>query len=208
MSERILAASIARLIVWTHATFISTIQDLTETQLAFQFENTASPCIAWHVWHAARLADRVQAGLADSAGLIDRSGVMANEHWSLKNLALNWKLDPRRLGVFEIGSEMKAALTPVVIQTGKESLLKYVEAAFSELNAIVEKIGDDELLSHTKTVANFTFERGVPGSMTVIPPTEVRVIDELLFYEGHTARHLGMVEALRGLIMDQGTATI
>ena len=197
MSERLLAASIANQIVWTHGAFITVVQELTEAQLSALPENATSPCIAWHFWHAVRLADRVQAGLSDQTGMFDRSGAIENEHWAREKLALAWGLNPANLGVFEIGSEMDYA-----------SSLDYAQSAFGSLNAIVEALSDADLYTPMKTVANFTWERGVPGSMTIVPPKEVMIIDELLFYEGHTSRHLGMVEALRGLLMERGTATI
>ena len=208
MSEHRLAASIANQIVWTHETFITVVQELSEAQLSVRPENSTSPCIAWHFWHAARLADRVQAALSDKTGLLDRSGAIENEHWVQEKLALAWGLDSVNLGVFEIGPEMDYASSTYAIQAGKMALQDYAQSVFASLNAIVEALCDADLFAPMKTVANFTWERGVPGSMTIVPPKEVMIIDELLFYEGHTSRHLGMVEALRGLLMERGTATI
>ena len=176
----------------------SVTQSLTESQLSFQPQNTRVPSIAWHLWHIARWADRLQAGLSDRSGEMDRSGAMANERWVRENLAAEWHLDPFTLAVFEAGSEMKAEFTHLVAQIGKKRLLGYASSAFADFNKRIEKISDEELTLKLRTAANVDYEAGIPGTLMVMAPTNTQILDELLFHEGHAARHLGMIEALRG----------
>ena len=203
-----LAESVGKRIIWVHEMLLSVTQILDETQFSFQPQNMTAPSIAWHLWHIARWADRLQAGLSDRLGAVDRSGVMANERWVCENLASMWQLDPSILGVFEVGSEMEAEYTPLISRMGKERVLPYARSVFTDFDLIIKQINDDEIILSMKTAVNFNYQAGVPGSMTVLPAADTHIIDELFFHEGHASRHLGMIEALRGLILANGTATV
>jgi hypothetical protein len=160
------------------------------------------------LWHVARWADRHQAGLSDRSGAADRSRALANERWVRENLASEWRLDPVRLGVFETGAAMDSQAASLISQVAKERVLAYAQPVFSDFDRLIEQINDDDLLLPVKATINISFEAGVPDSLTVLPVSDSRILDELLFHEGHAARHLGMIEALRGLVMEHGTATV
>src|SRR5215212_774017 len=81
MSEDTIAESITGTMIWVHTVSLNITEDLTEAQFGFQLPNSTAPSIAWHVWHVARWADRLQAGLSDHAGTVERFGAMATEHW-------------------------------------------------------------------------------------------------------------------------------
>jgi len=208
MPLQILSKAIGSRIIWVHEMLLSATRNLTESQFSFQPQNKTTPSIAWHLWHIARWADRQQAGLSDRSGMVDRSGVMATERWARQNLTIEWGLDPSTLGVFEVGSEMNAESVPLLSRLGRARIMEYAVSAFSDFDSIVKNISDEELCLPLKTATNVDFKPGVPGSLTVISPAEVCVIDDLLFHEGHASRHLGMIEALRGLVMANGTATV
>jgi hypothetical protein len=208
MPSRILANAITNRIIWVHEMLIRTTRNLTESQFSFQPQNEFTPSIAWHLWHIARWADRQQAGLSDRTAIVDHSGVMATERWARQNMIVEWGLDPSSLGVFEVGSEMNAESVPLLSRQGKTRIMDYALSAFSDFDAIIKDFSDEELYLSMKTATNVDFRPGVPGSLTVISPDEVCVIDDLLFHEGHASRHLGMIEVLRGLVLENGTATV
>ena len=203
-----LAESVRKRIIWVHEMLLSVTQNLDETQFSFQPQNMTAPSIAWHLWHIARWADRLQAGFSDRLGELDRSGVMANERWACENLALEWQLDPSILGVFEVGAEMEVESIALISRMGKGRVLPYAQSVFSDFDLIVKQINDDEIILTMKTTVNFNYQAGVPGSLTVLPAADTHIIDELFFHEGHASRHLGMIEALRGLMLANGTATV
>lgn len=208
MTSQILAEAIGNRIIWVHRLLINATRDLTESQFSFQPQSRNTPSIGWHLWHIARWADRQQAGLSDPSGTVDRAGVMATERWARQNLTVAWGLDPATLGVFEVGSEMDADTVPLLSRLGKAGILEYALSTFSDFDAIVRNISDEALWLPVKTATNVDFKPGILGSLTIISPADVRVIDDLLFHEGHASRHLGMIEALRGLVMENGTATV
>jgi hypothetical protein len=139
---------------------------------------------------------------------VDRSGALANERWAREHLTAEWRLDPVRLAVFETGAAMDAQAASMIAHVAKERVLVYAKSVFSDFDRLIEQLNDDELLLPVKATANVSFEAGVPDSLTVLPALDTRILDELLFHEGHAARHLGMIEALRGLVMEHGTATV
>ena len=208
MPSGILADAITNQIIWVHEMLIRATRNLTESQFSFQPQNKFTPSIAWHLWHIARWADRLQAGLSDRTGIVDRSGAMATERWARQNLIVEWDLDPSTLGVFEMGAEMNAKSVPLLSQQGKKRIMDYALLTFTDFDAIIKDFSDEELSLSMITATNVDFRPGVPGSLTVPSPAEVCVIDDLLFHEGHASRHLGMIEALRGLVMEHGTVTV
>ena len=206
MSDVTIAESITGTMIWVHSLFLNITEDLTEAQFGFQLPNSTAPSIAWHVWHTARWADRLQAGLSDHAGIIERSSAMATELWVQEQLARQWQLDPERLGVFQTGSEMKDEWTPLIGQVGKQRVLEYVRSVFTTLNTILSELRYEELRLPRKTIANFDIAED--RSITIVPATDFPIIDELVFHFAHASRHLGMIEALRGVLLPKGTATV
>ncbi len=74
----------------------------------------------------------------------------------------------------------------------RNDVVTYAEASFLAAEEVFACLRDDELLERT---ANFYNDE---------PWT---VLDHFGWYSGHSSRHLGMIEALKGVFGIRGTAT-
>jgi len=138
------------------------------------------PSIAFHLWHSARWADydcEVYGGVA--------------QVWLREGFAERWNLqgiDASDGGTGTgLGDEQAAALQ----LPGRDELMAYASAAFRLLQETVAGLDDTQLASQVD-----------PRDGTH------RSIQALLFMHiTHVNRHLGMVEAIKGLQGLRGTAT-
>ena len=73
-------------IQWTHNGIISISEALSETQLSQQPGPTLPP-IGWHLWHASRWADRLQASFEIENLEGTYQGPLKTEYWEKENMA-------------------------------------------------------------------------------------------------------------------------
>ena len=176
-----------------HALLLKITGDLDEQQL-FRSGGRTAPCIGWHLWHIARWADVTQASLARATPtLAARLGERA-QLWHARELAAAWGLDPRALGHNEAGSQMEDESTLAMRFPGRDALLDYAHGAFAaadEAVAALDSAALDEGCEHFYG--------------TQLGPTTVAYCVQ--FHAIHAYRHLGSVEALRGVLGMVGTAT-
>ena len=140
-----------------------------------------APSIAFHAWHVARWADRVQARLSG-----------AQEIWERDGVAGRWGLDDAALGKHGTGMGLDDDASAALPLPVKEELLSYIRPAFEAADRAAAAIRDDQLeeliLDH--------YDRQSPRAQI------------LIMHTGHASRHLGMIEALRGLQGEKGTASL
>lgn len=187
-------AAVLRDRVWTgHALLVKITGELDEQQL-FRSGGPTAPCIGWHLWHIARWADVTQASLARATPtLAERLGT-SPQIWHAHRLAAVWGLDPATLGHREAGSQMEDESTLALRFPGRDALLGYAGDAFAAANeaaAMLDAPALDEACEH--------FYGTQVGTTTVAYCVQFHAI--------HTYRHLGSVEALRGVLGMAGTAT-
>lgn len=139
-----------------------------------------APSIAFHAWHVARWADRVQARL---------SGV--REIWGSDGVAGRWGLDDAALGTHGTGMGLDDDASAALPLPAKDELLSYIRAAFTAADRAAAAIGDDGL----EEIVTDHYDTPSPRAQILIAHT------------GHASRHLGMIEALRGLQGDQGSVS-
>ena len=197
MSDPIIKAINVR-IEWTHQNILELAGQLSQAQFSKQ-PGPTSPPIGWHVWHAARWADRMQASfkmedLADSF-----KGPLAHEIWKSDNIEVVWGLDGDRLGLLETGATMDIDAAVEVAELDQALHLEYArramavaEKAFSELKPDLLTETRPSILPQLKT------SRDAPPEF--VGDREVIVFDELLFHATHIGRHLGVMEALKGAL--------
>lgn len=164
---------------------LTVLRDASDEQLRWSDRPTA-PSIGFHIWHIARYADRNQAMLAAVAGA---SGGI--ELWQSEQIATRWGLDASKLGGIQTGMGMSdddAAHLPLPPKT---DLLSYAERALHLLDERFAEL-DDRTLAAEIADSN--------GRQTGVAAT-------VLSHLTHSSRHLGMIEALRGMQGMRGTAS-
>lgn len=171
-------------------------------QFAEVFSPT-SPPIGWHLWHIARFADRLQSKLAAVT-----EGRAQPEEWIRGKLASRWALAPQRLGVLETGmGQAQADAVSLVLQGGQKGIIQYAQTVFDLCVARTEKLTSSELERRYLGFLDYETDP-LTGRIWETGPRESLVVQDLIIHAGHGTRHLGMMEALRGLLGAPGTISV
>jgi hypothetical protein len=157
--------------------------------------------VAFDLWHVGRWADHLASILSEmTPALRERIGA-SPEIWTTEQLVDKWGLPAGRLGHVDTGMTMDDEVAATLPLPPKDVLLDYVGRAFDRAQKVVGDLRDDDLLVPAEidparvpwlTSPN---QYGVPLSWVVA-------------YTRHDARHLGMIEALKGVAGMRGTATV
>ncbi len=189
--SNLIARELAERLAKTHARLLEIVADLSEDQVGWRPDLHAPP-IGFHLWHMARWADRVQATLpAMSAALAERLDA-GGEIWEIDALARQWGWQTEQLGYGQTGMELGDELAAELQLPHMDVLADYARQAFAAADRAFGML-DDQLLQ----------ERGID-----IYGRENSVAYVLLVHLAHAGRHLGMIEALRGVRGLRGTATV
>jgi hypothetical protein len=187
----ILAHELAERLAKTHARLIEIIADLSEEQLNWRPDSHA-PSIAFHLWHMARWADRVQATLPSMSAALHKQLGNTDEIWLTQTLAERWGWQDAQLGYGQTGMELSDDMAATLRLPDAPTLCEYAQMAFAATDQVCTAL-DDQLLQ----------ERGID-----IYGRTNNVVYVLLVHLSHASRHLGMIEALRGAQGMRGTATV
>jgi hypothetical protein len=162
--------------------------NLTEEQFTRAPGETAPP-IGWHLWHVARWGDRFQATLANPDAL--------NEIWVSEHLPEACGLDPEELGVLQVGMGMDAAKAQALPGAiGKQRFQGYLDRVLDALDAAIAASDPESLLAPRMSIREYA---NVNGVIQYAPAQESTLFADIMFHLTHSGRHLGSVEALRGL---------
>lgn len=158
---------------------LESIEPLSDAQVNARPGGTL-PSIAFHVWHSARWADY---DVEACTGL--------PQVWLNRGFAERWKLEGIDASDGGTGTGLGDDQAAALELPGTGELLAYASEAFALLEDAVEQLLD--------------------GRLTLRPDnreSRVESIEALLFaHLTHVNRHLGMVEAIKGLQGMHGTAT-
>ena len=157
------------------------VADLTDEQLSWQ-PNSTTPSIRFHLFHIARWADRLHQLLTGA----DR------QVWHLEEIARQWGLETAELGFGESGAMIDDELAMTLRLPEREMLLAYCSRVLAAADEALADVGDEQM---SRLAIDF---QGRPF------PIGDGIAEQL----SHTARHLGMIECLRGLQGLRGTATV
>ena len=163
-------------------------ESLTEAQFARVPGDTAPP-MGWHLWHVARWGDRFQATLANQDA--------PAEIWVSERLAEACGLDPDELGVLQLGMAMdasKAQALPAAI--GKLRFEAYLDRVLEALHTAISESDPAKLLAPRMSIREYA---SVDGVLQYAPAQESTLFADILFHLTHSSRHMGSIEALRGL---------
>lgn len=189
----------ARVYAATHRDLLIAVEELSEARLIERPGNTNS--IAFDLWHLGRWADHLGSILSEmTPALRERFGVLP-EIWTAEHLAEKWRLPAGRLGLVDTGMTMDENIAASLRFPAKDVLLDYVRRSFAHAQRVVSDLRDEDLLepAHIEAVR-------VPW---LTSPTQYGTpLTWVLAYARHDARHLGMIEALKGVAGMRGTATV
>ena len=195
-TDVLIERTIAR-IRMTHRWLITATEDLTEAQFTW-LPGPQAPPIGWHLWHMGRWADIIQSTLPDKDGRLEP------QFWQKDELHLRWELDPSLLGPLQTGEGMAhehAAAIPH--QLGKQIITEYAQTCFAALDSKLDLLSPADVYATRRSVQAYriTEDRCVVAA----PAPEVPLAADLTFHFSHASRHLGMMEALRGVLGFHGT---
>jgi hypothetical protein len=189
MGGRIVEGLVAR-VSFIHGAFLEGVEGLDEE--SFHARPAAkAPSIAFHLWHTARWADAFQARLGSFAPQLARFAGR-EQLWEVRELASAWGLGDM-LGKEGTGAGLDDDASATLPLPGKEQVVAYAREAFAEAEDVFRGFDDDELLLPS---ADF-YDEG-----------EWIVLDHFGWHLTHASRHLGMIEALKGVLGVEGTATV
>lgn len=162
-----------------HDNVLRLVEELTDEQLRWR-PGSHAPSIGFHVWHLARWADYDAHEVEGTAQI-----------WHAQSLGAAWGFPSAGLGEAEAGTEMGDDASERLVLPSKAALLDYTRAAFAAVDGLLDRVSSDAA-------------RQTPRSPDV---ADDKLADLIFTYLTHDNRHLGMIEAVRGLLGLQGSAT-
>jgi hypothetical protein len=188
-----------------HDLLQKTVSDLSDEQF-FHQPSQAAPPIGWHLWHMGRWADRIQAGLPRDGDVEGYQPDLNNGIWEQEQLAARWELDPESLGKLEGGTYMDPAdATHLAQQIGREQIVAYAERTFTLLDDALANVTTEQMHADRISVMHDPIH---DPTRAHAPAKHTTLIADLGFHITHGYRHLGMMEALRGLSGEAGTVSV
>ena len=194
-----MSETLARTYALNHRNALQAVGDVDEDQLRWRPPRSNS--IAFNLWHIARWADHLQSILSTmTPALRDRIGATP-EIWARAGLAAKWGLAAGELGNVETGMGMDEDASARLALPATKELLSYVNLAFAAADDAVGKVRDEDL-----TVSADLDAKRVPW---LTSPAQYGTVGSWITVSlRHEARHLGMIEALKGAAGLRGTATV
>jgi hypothetical protein len=161
------------------------------------FGRSVAPSIhslAYQVWHVARWTDLFAWSLAQHDGQLRVVGYPGRaepvEIWVADDLAHRWGLPTGAMGRRDSGTSMDDVEADGLAWPARAELVDYATRAFELGQRIVAAIPEAALLEPA------------PGD-----PDGDSYAENILIYSEHDSRHLGMMEAIAGLLGGSGSAT-
>jgi DinB family protein len=189
MTERLWASRLEGWIAWNHEEMERSIRAVSPHAIHARPSRTA-PSIGFHAWHMGRWVDR---HVASFPGWLD-GREPTTEIWLERRLADRWGMSGLRLGDFGgTGAGLDDDESAALPLPHVDELLDYVLATHRAFEATLAEITDDAVLERT---------------VVDLYGNDSAIADVLLNHMSHADRHLGMIEAIRGVLGERGTATI
>ena len=187
--------SILENITWTQNRIIRETSSLSEEEFCQPPSPTAPP-IGWHIWHVSRLADMLQASLPKR-----------EQHWERAGLVAKYGLEPSRLGLLQMGTtQSPQEAVDVIGALGQERLIEYAQSVFDMTDAALKELSLEDLYTPRESILRIDWDA---RPFTEGRGADVLLVDDLKFHMTHSQRHLGMIEAIIGVMFNrEGTATI
>jgi len=179
MADRDHAAILASRVAVIHGLLVDAVSACTDEDLAW-IPGPTSPPIAFHLWHCGRWADRWAEALSGH-----------QQRWHREDLTTKWKF-PAEQGKGDTGMSLPDEQVALLPFPGRDQMATYLRGAFSDLEHALAELDDESILRDADDLLG----------------AEAPLADSLTRQLSHASRHLGMIEALRGLRGGPGTATL
>jgi hypothetical protein len=173
-----------------HKLILGLAESLNDDQLNWRPADGHTNSIGFNLWHIARWADNLVAGILQDFPELTAELGAANEIWVQESLAAHWGLPPV---LYPGGTGLGDDEAESLIFPGKGEMMIYLQKTFSRTEQLIIKF--DERYPAYKPVADETLRKKL---------TDRRW--NLTYYLMHHCRHLGMMEALKGLLTGKGSA--
>ena len=177
-------ASTVRFYRLTHERLLKVSDDLSAEEFVWS-GGPSLHSVAWQLWHSARWDDFFAAHVQAD---FDRDP--ATEIWERERLADGWSLVHGAIGRRDAGTGMDDASADAMRFPAQSVVIAYARRAFDYAEGAIGAIPEDRLTLVAKDDAD--------GDT---------YLDNILIYYEHLNRHLGMIEAIRGLQGLVGSAT-
>ena len=189
-SDHLVVERLAGRVRFIHEAFLDSVGDLDEGSFRAR-PGAKAPSIAFHLWHTARWADAFQARFGTFAPDLARFAGR-EQLWDVQDLANVWHLGAT-LGKEATGMGLDDDASAAIPLPAKDAVVSYARATFALAEEVFAALDEDEFRLPT---ADFYDEGGWV------------VIDHFGWHLTHASRHLGMIEALKGVLGVDGTATV
>lgn len=181
---RTLGQTLQRFYRLAHERLLKAAEELTPEQFSW----SAGPSlhsVAWQLWHAARWDDVLASYFHRALAKDPRTQV-----WERESLADRWSLPSGLMGRRDTGTEMSDEAAEGIRFPDPKEVIGYARLAFAYAEEGIELLPDGLLLAVAKD-----------------DPDGDTQLDNVLIYLEHLSRHLGMIEAIRGLQGLTGSST-
>ena len=185
------AAVASYLVKTTHKRLLAVVNDVDPERFLTSSGATA-PSMAFHIWHLSRWADMLQARLAAMTHEMTRRLGPAEETWKAEDLTTAWGLPLAKLGGNDSGMGMDEEVSVTMPLPDKQTVLTYARSAFAAADAACRAADDEQFVADGEDLYGRQSSVGAA----------------ILSHLGHANRHLGSIEALKGLAGKKGTATV
>jgi hypothetical protein len=146
--------------------------------------------IGFNLWHIARWSDNLIAEILKEFPDLDIELGQRTEIWEQESLAEKWGLPPV---LSPGGTGLSDEAVEGLIFPSKEEMIVYLRKTFARTEEFIEKF--DERFPGSEPIADEALHKTI---------TDIRW--NLYYYLMHHCRHLGMMEALKGLLTGRGSA--
>ena len=182
--SRSLEDSVLRFYGLTHDRLLKSAEDTA----ANEFASSAAPSlhsVAWQLWHAARWDDFFASHLQTDFGREP-----STQLWERSDLGAKWGLTAGSMGRRDAGTGMEDDAADQMRFPAKDAVIQYAREAFIFARTAIEAIPPERMTAVAKDDRD--------GDT---------YLDNILIYYEHLNRHLGMIEAIRGLLGGKGSAS-
>jgi hypothetical protein len=171
-----------------HKLILDLIENLDDEQINWKPEGYSNS-IGFNLWHIARWSDNLVAEILQEPA-IDLEMGEKTEIWEQEALGEKWELPPV---LYPGGTGLSDDIAESMSFPSKAEMLSYLQKTFARTEEFIEK-----------------FDTRYPPSEKVEDEALLKELTtirwHLYYYLMHHCRHLGMMEALKGLLTGKGSA--
>jgi hypothetical protein len=172
-----------------HKLILDLTESLSDEQLCWKPEGYNNS-IAFNLWHIARWSDNLIAEILEEFPELGLDLVDPREIWEQDSLAERWGLPPV---LYPGGTGLSDEAADDLIFPSNDEILAYLRKTFARTEEFIEK-----------------FDSQYPVSQPIQDPELLKKLSTIrwnvYYYLMHHCRHLGMMEALKGLLTGKGSA--